>query len=120
MLYLTRRSAAVLLAAAFTVPARAWSQGAPRSSITETDVAALKPGEFIWAPHLAPEGPMVLVVSLAAQQAYVYRNGLRIGASTVSTGCRPFKRPPSCEPISRTHPASSASPATAATAASEV
>jgi hypothetical protein len=29
---------------------------------------------------------MVMVVSLGAQQAYVYRNGVRIGVSTVSTG----------------------------------
>ena len=29
---------------------------------------------------------MVMVVSLNAQQAYVYRNGVRIGVSTVSTG----------------------------------
>jgi hypothetical protein len=29
---------------------------------------------------------MVMVVNLTAQQAYVYRNGVRIGASTVSTG----------------------------------
>ncbi len=87
----TRRSAAALLLAVLApaaawAPTLAWSQGAPRSAITEADVAALKPGEFIWAPHLAPEGPMVMVVSLTAQQAYVYRNGLRIGASTVSTG----------------------------------
>jgi hypothetical protein len=82
----TRRSAAVLLAAAFFVPAPAWSQGAPRSAITESDIAGLKPGEFIWAPQLSPAGPMVMIVSLTAQQAYVYRNGLRIGASTASTG----------------------------------
>jgi hypothetical protein len=82
----TRRSAAVLFAAALAAPVPAWAQGAPRSAITAADVAALKPGEFIWAPQLAPEGPMVMVVSLKAQRAYVYRNGLRIGASTASTG----------------------------------
>ena len=86
MLDATRRSTAILLAAALLEPAAGWAQGSPRSAITETDVAALKPGEFIWAPHLAPDGPMVMVVSLTAQQAYVYRNGVRIGASTVSTG----------------------------------
>jgi hypothetical protein len=82
----SRRSSVILIAAALLAPASALAQGSPRSAITEADVAALKPGEFIWAPHLAPAGPMVMVVSLAAQQAYVYRNGLRIGASTVSTG----------------------------------
>ena len=86
MLDATRRSTAILLAAALLEPAAGWAQGSPRSAITEPDVAALKPGEFIWAPHLSPDGPMVMVVSLTAQQAYVYRNGVRIGASTVSTG----------------------------------
>jgi hypothetical protein len=31
-------------------------------------------------------GPIVMVVSLTQQKAYVYRNGILIGASTVSTG----------------------------------
>lgn len=82
----TRRSAVILLVIALAAPVAAWPQGAPRSAITGADVAALKPGEFIWAPQLAPRGPMVMVVNLTAQQAYVYRNGLRIGASTASTG----------------------------------
>lgn len=67
-------------------PLAALAQGAAKSSITDADIAALKPGEFVWAPALAPAGPMVMVVSLTAQQAYVYRNGVRIGVSTVSTG----------------------------------
>ena len=46
----------------------------------------LKPGEFIWQPQVSPRGPMVLVVSLPQQIAYVYRNGVLIGATTVSTG----------------------------------
>jgi hypothetical protein len=62
------------------------AQGAKHSTIAAADVARLKPGEFIWAPDLAPQGPMVMVVGLRRQQAYVYRNGVRIGASTVSTG----------------------------------
>jgi hypothetical protein len=83
----TRRSAAILLlAGAFAAPIPAWPQGAKQSAITGADVAALKPGQFIWAPQLAPKGPMVMIVSLTAQRAFVYRNGLRIGASTVSTG----------------------------------
>ncbi len=48
-------------------------------------VKQLKPGEFIWAPQVAPEGPVVIVVSIAQQRAYAYRNGLPIGISTVST-----------------------------------
>lgn len=53
----------------------------------------LKPGEFVWAPEVAPRGPVLLVVSLATQRAVIYRNGVPIGISTVSTG-RPGYRTP--------------------------
>ncbi|QJP17406.1 L,D-transpeptidase [Starkeya sp. ORNL1] len=49
-------------------------------------IAAMKPGEFVWYPERAPEGFVAIVVSLPDQRAYVYRNGIRIGATTVSTG----------------------------------
>ena len=48
--------------------------------------AELKPGEYLWVPEVSPRGPIVMVVSLPEQRAYVYRNGVIIGASTVSTG----------------------------------
>lgn len=52
-----------------------------------TAVLAAPPEEdWAWMPELAPQGPLVIVVSLPAQQAYVYRNGVRIGMSAVSTG----------------------------------
>ncbi|MBE2292051.1 MAG: L,D-transpeptidase [Xanthomonadales bacterium] len=53
----------------------------------------LKPGEFLWHPEIAPEGPVVLVVSLDQQLAYVYRNGIAIGMSTISSG-KPGKETP--------------------------
>jgi hypothetical protein len=53
----------------------------------------LKAGEYLWAPDVAPEGPVLLVVSLATQRAVIYRNGLPIGITTVSTG-RPGYRTP--------------------------
>ena len=46
----------------------------------------LAPGEYRWHPAAAPSGPMVAVVSLPEQRIHVYRNGVRIGLSTVSTG----------------------------------
>ena len=46
----------------------------------------LKPGDFIWHPERATEGPVVVIVSIPEQKAFVYRNGIRIGQSTVSTG----------------------------------
>jgi hypothetical protein len=53
---------------------------------TDGQIERLKPGEFLWAPQIAPEGPVTIIVSLKAQKAYAYRNGLPIGVSTVSTG----------------------------------
>lgn len=53
---------------------------------TVEPVSALKPGEFTWHPERSPYGPVAVVVSLPDQRAYVYRNGVRIGVSTCSTG----------------------------------
>ena len=53
----------------------------------------LKAGEFLWAPEVAPEGPTLFVISLAAQRAVLYRNGIPIAITTVSTG-RPGHRTP--------------------------
>lgn len=53
----------------------------------------LQAGEFLWAPEVAPEGPVLLVVSLATQRAVLYRNGVPVAISTVSTG-RPGYRTP--------------------------
>ena len=47
---------------------------------------ALKPGDYVWHPEISPAGPVVILVSLPEQVLYVYRNGVRIGRSTVSTG----------------------------------
>jgi hypothetical protein len=60
--------------------------GAKDSSPAGTAAAALKPGQFVWAPGVAPDGPIVVVVSLTEQRAYVYRNGIDVGYTTVSTG----------------------------------
>ncbi len=55
--------------------------------------AELKPGEYAWHPEFSPKGPIVLIVSLPEQLAYVYRNGVIIGASTVSTGKKGHETP---------------------------
>lgn len=49
-------------------------------------VERLKPGQFLWLPQIAPEGPVLVMVSLATQRAVVYRNGVPIGVSTLSSG----------------------------------
>lgn len=53
----------------------------------------LKAGEYLWAPQVAPEGPVLLVINRTTQRMVVYRNGVPIGISTVSTG-RPGYRTP--------------------------
>jgi hypothetical protein len=47
--------------------------------------ADLKPGD-LWHPEVSPAGPVIVFASLPDQLMYVYRNGVRIGRSTVSTG----------------------------------
>ena len=61
-------------------------------SIART-VAGLRPGQYVWAPEVAPAGPMLLLVNLSTQRAVLFRNGLPIGASTISTG-RPGRETP--------------------------
>jgi hypothetical protein len=63
-------------------PRHTSTEGAARVVVPEK----LAPGEYVWVPEVSPRGPIVLVVSLPEQKAYVYRNGVLIGATTVSTG----------------------------------
>lgn len=42
--------------------------------------------KFFWHPEMAPAGPVVVVVSLDEQEIYVYRSGVAIGISPISTG----------------------------------
>src|SRR5467141_4119611 len=61
---------------------------------TGKPTASLKPGEYWWNPQLSPEGPVVVLVSLPLQTMHVYRNGILIGRSTVSTGSKGRSTPP--------------------------
>ena len=66
----------------------AHAQGATVSSPPELARVAngLKPGEWVWAASIAPAGPILIYVDLSRQRATVYRNGVRIAVSTVSSG----------------------------------
>jgi hypothetical protein len=65
-----------------------WLDGAAAPSDT------LAPGEFEWhADPASIQGPLVIVVSLGDQRAWVFRNGQRVATSTVSTG-KPGKETP--------------------------
>ncbi|GEP45203.1 L,D-transpeptidase [Brevifollis gellanilyticus] len=48
----------------------------------------LSPGEYWWAPMVSPSGPVTVLVSIPEQMVHVYRNGVLIGRSTVSTGSK--------------------------------
>jgi hypothetical protein len=60
--------------------------GAKESVPAGTPIDQLKKGEFLWMAEAVSSGPIVMVVSITEQKAYVYRNGILIGATTVSTG----------------------------------
>jgi hypothetical protein len=60
--------------------------GAKDSVPIDTPMGRLKKGEFLWMGEAVSTGPVVMVVSITEQRAYVYRNGVLIGATTVSTG----------------------------------
>lgn len=87
-------SALVLGVFSFTaVPAVA--QGARATSPPEfaRRVEHLKPGEWVWAPSVAPSGPVLIYVDLSRQIGLVYRNGVRIAATTVSSGKSGYATP---------------------------
>jgi hypothetical protein len=49
-------------------------------------VGTLKPGEYVWAPELGSDGPALVVVNLETQRLVLFRNGVPVAASTVSSG----------------------------------
>jgi lipoprotein-anchoring transpeptidase ErfK/SrfK len=71
------------------------AQGATVSSPPELARVAerLKPGEWVWAPQIAPTGPLLVYVDLSRQRATVYRNGVRIAVSTISSGRAGYDTP---------------------------
>jgi len=68
------------------------AQGA-KTSQPITAATQLKPGQWIWAPEASPEGPVTILVDLSRQVALVYRNGVAIGMTTVSSGKKGHETP---------------------------
>jgi hypothetical protein len=60
------------------------AQSSPAGLIGEPE--KLKPGQWVWAPELAPAGPLLVYVDLTRQLASVYRNGVRMAVTTISSG----------------------------------
>lgn len=90
---MSRRSVHIIFAIFALVVPYALSAQTPTPVPTQTAppatagaIEALKPGEYLWAPEIAPLGPVTIIISLKTQRAYAYRNGVPIGVSTVSTG----------------------------------
>ncbi len=47
----------------------------------------------MWAAQIAPTGPILVYVDLSRQIATVYRNGVRIAVSTISSGKKRYETP---------------------------
>ena len=74
-------------AAAFALAVPAAAQPVDRGGRSIAEAAAkLKSGEYVWAPELAPDGPALVIVNIETQRLILFRNGVPVAASTVSTG----------------------------------
>src|SRR3954451_11470455 len=84
---------AFLMIASSSAPVLA--QGAAQSAelTLAKQAEQLKPGQWVWAPKIATAGPILVYVDLGRQLATVYRNGVRIGVSTISSGRGGFETP---------------------------
>jgi hypothetical protein len=82
------RSAALAVLLALSMANPAFASGSKVSSPLQLAKQAekLKPGEWVWAGKIAPKGPILVYVDLARQRATVYRNGVRIAVTTISSG----------------------------------
>jgi lipoprotein-anchoring transpeptidase ErfK/SrfK len=97
--------AAGLLFALAEAPATAQSQTQPQGAASSIGIdpaslpplvpdappappvpAVMAPGDYDWNPERSLAGDVVIVVSLPQQLVHVYRGGVRIGESTISTG----------------------------------
>lgn len=71
---------------------------APASAIEEgvkkPAGAKLRAGQYTWDPEVSPTGVVGIIVDLRRQMLYVYRNGILIARSTVSTGRSGHLTPP--------------------------
>lgn len=81
---------AALLTTSFGMPQPSFhTKGSPTGKPT----GPLKPGEYWWHPEISPQGPLMILISIPEQQMHVYRNGIMIGRSTVSTGSKGHDTP---------------------------
>ena len=55
--------------------------------------ARLGPGQFVWEAEVASTGPVFLVIDLTRQRVLLYRGGVPIAASTISSGSKGRETP---------------------------
>ena len=72
---------------------QAGSAGLTKGRVAEPFTPSLKAGEYLWYPEVSPAGPVVMIISLPEQSLHVYRNGVRIGRASVSTGTPGHRTP---------------------------
>jgi lipoprotein-anchoring transpeptidase ErfK/SrfK len=65
----------------------------------EASAGKLPAGSYVWHPERAEKGPVEIVVSLAAQKAWIFRDRKLIGITTVSTGRKGNETPTGRFPI---------------------
>jgi hypothetical protein len=76
------------------MPNAAIAQRIERGDRSIFDVAQnLKPGQYVWAPELSDEGPGLVVVNLETQRLILFRSGVPVAASTVSSGSKGRETP---------------------------
>ena len=61
--------------------------------ISWEEASTVNAGHYIWRPELAPDGPVEIVISLAQQRAYVFRDDMLIGYSAISSGAQGYASP---------------------------
>lgn len=81
---------ALMLSAALVASSPGMPQPAFHTKGTPTGkpTGPLKPGEYWWHPEISPEGPVVVLVSIPQQTMHVFRNGILIGRSSISSGSK--------------------------------
>lgn len=91
-IHLTHIATAIAICALVLVT-EADAAGFTRGRETAPLSPEFKTGDYVWKPEASPAGPVVIIVSIPEQTMYVYRNGVRIGRSTVSTGAKGHETP---------------------------
>ena len=84
---------AVSVALLTTVQAMQQPSSHTKGTPTGKPTGQLKPGQYWWHPELSPSGPLMVLVSVPEQTMHVYRNGILIGRSSISTGSQGHSTP---------------------------